>query len=84
MKKNLKKVFYLIIVTFITYCVYLSTFFVSKGEIAFTNDIGRNFLLLQELDYKKIVLIGPRTNFPGVFHGVFWTYLNYPAYLIGR
>lgn len=55
-----------------------------KGEVHLTNDIGRDFLLLQELDQKKIVLIGPRSNTQGVFHGPLWTYMNYPAYLLGN
>src|SRR6185369_6611781 len=80
-----RKLLYLfILIPFILYNVYLASSFVSKGEIELTSDIGRDFLLLQELDQKKIVLIGARANTQDVFHGVFWTYLNYPAYVIGH
>lgn len=48
------------------------------------NDVGRDFLLLRELDRKKIMLIGPRSNANGLFHGPFWTYLNYPVFKISH
>lgn len=54
------------------------------GEVNFFNDVARDFLLLQEMDYKKIVLIGPRSSTNGLFHGPLWTYINYPAYVIGN
>ncbi len=79
-----KKLFYSLSVVFISFCVYLSSYFVLNGEVHLTNDVGRDFLLLQELDLKKIVLIGARANTQNVFHGPLWTYLNYPAYLIGH
>lgn len=80
----IKKVLFVILIGFILYNLYLLTFFPLHGEIRLSNDIGRDFLLLQELDQKKIVLIGPRSNTQGVFHGPLWTYINYPAYLIGE
>lgn len=83
MLKQVKVVFWAIIVLFIFYNLYLLAFLPLQGEVRLSNDIGRDFLLLQELDQKKIVLIGPRSNTQGVFHGPLWTYINYPAYLIG-
>lgn len=53
------------------------------GDIQFTSDIARDFLLFSEIDQKKIVLIGPKSSVMGLFHGPAWLYLNYPAYLIG-
>ncbi len=79
-----KQFFVVVAIIFISYNLYLALLPVLHGEVHLTNDIGRDFLLLQELDQKKIVLIGPRTNIQGVFHGVLWTYLNYPAYVIGH
>lgn len=84
MFSKLRVFFYLALTSFILYSIYLSAFFVLKGEVHFVTDVGRDFLLLQELDEKKIVFIGARSNVRGVFHGIFWTYLNYPAYLIGH
>lgn len=84
MLSKLKIIFFALLTIFTLYSIYLSAFFVLRGEVHLTNDIGRDFLLLQELDQKKIVFIGARANVPNVFHGVFWTYLNYPAYLIGH
>lgn len=83
MTYRLKQITSLLLVLFILYCIYLSSMYVMHGEVHLSNDIGRYFLLLRELDEKKIVLIGPRTNVQGAFHGVLWTYLNYPAYLLG-
>lgn len=84
MNKWIKYIFSFIMTLFIIYNIYLSAMFVMHGEVHLTNDIGRDFLLLQELDQKKIVLIGPRTNVQGAFHGVLWTYLNYPAFVMGH
>jgi len=55
-----------------------------RGEVNFFNDVARDFLLLREIDNKKIMLIGPRSNVSGLFHGPLWTYVNYPAYLLGQ
>lgn len=52
-------------------------------DIEFGADIGRDFHLLRELDEKKIVLIGPKSS-TNLFHGPLWTYVNYPAFVIGR
>lgn len=52
-------------------------------DIQFTSEIARDFWLLEELDLKKIILIGPSSS-TGLFHGPLWTYLNYPAYFIGQ
>lgn len=84
MFSRLKPFFNLILTIFIAYNVYLASFFALNGEMHLTSDIGRDFLLLQELDQKKLVLIGPRTNAQGIYHGPLWTYLNYPAYLTGN
>jgi hypothetical protein len=74
---------YIIFIPLIIFNIYLGAFSVLNGEVNFTNDVGRDFLLLQELDYKKIVLIGPRSSTNGLFHGPLLTYIDYPAYLIG-
>jgi len=84
MGSRLKIIVYGLLIVFIAYTVYLSSFFVLHGEVHLTNDIGRDFLLLQELDQKKIVFIGARANTQGVFHGPLWAYINYPAYVIGH
>lgn len=74
---------YIIIFLLIVWNVYLASVSAINGEVNFFNDVARDFLLLNELDEKKIVFIGPRSNTNNLFHGPLWTYLNYPAYLIG-
>lgn len=81
---KLRSLFFLALLPLVLYLTYLLFYFPLNGEIHLSNDIGRDFLLLQELDQKKIVLIGPRSNTEGVFHGPLWTYMNYPAYLISN
>ncbi len=63
--------------------IILASWYVLHGDIFFTSDIGRDFLLLEELDAKKIVLIGPRSS-GEIYHGPLWSYLNYPAYVFSR
>ncbi len=80
MKKIL--VFLLLLVTVLN--LAFSAFYVWHGEIDFQSDIARDFLLYQEIDAKKIILIGPRSSTSGIFHGPLWLYLTYPAYLLGQ
>lgn len=63
---------------------YFATFSVLHGEINFFNDVARDFLLLQELAEKQIILIGPRAGVAGLFHGPVWSYLTYPFFLLGN
>lgn len=80
----MRKLLYGIIIALICYAFYLGAFSVLHGEIKFFNDVARDFLLLQEMDTKKIVLIGPRSNTNNLFHGPLWTYINYPVYVLGN
>jgi len=80
----MKKLFYLILFLLTLFNVYLSSSLVRHGEVNFFNDVARDFLLLQEMDQKKIVLIGPRSSTNNLFHGPLWTYINYPAYVLGN
>ncbi len=74
----LKIGFWLVII----FSFVFSSWSVLHGDIYFSADIGRDFHLYREVDEKILVLIGPRSS-TGLFHGPLWTYLNYPAYLIG-
>ncbi len=80
----MRKLLYLFLLLIILFNVYLSSSLVRHGEVNFFNDVARDFLLLQEMDYKKIVLIGPRSSTNNLFHGPLWTYINYPAYIFGN
>lgn len=80
----MKKLFYLILLLPVFFNIYLSSSLVRHGEVNFFNDVARDFLLLQEMDQKKIVLIGPRSSTNNLFHGPLWTYINYPAYALGN
>jgi len=80
----MKRLFYLILFLLTLFNIYLSSSLVRRGEVNFPSDVARDFLLLQEMDQKKIVLIGPRSSTNNLFHGPLWTYINYPAYVIGN
>ncbi len=61
--------------------ILFSAGFVLRGDLLFHSDIGRDFLLMDEVSNKKIVLIGPRASGPpGLYHGPLWVYFNFPAY----
>lgn len=87
MEKNLKKFVKIIIpVGFIALVLtnfFLASWDVIHKDISFTSEIARDFLLLDELARKKIILIGPNSS-TGLFHGPLWTYLNFPAYFFGQ
>jgi len=65
--------------------VFFLVWYLLHGDIFFHTDIARDFLLLDDLAKRKLVLIGPRSSGPGGFyHGPLWMYLNYPAFLLGN
>ncbi len=63
---------------------YAASYFPLNGELNFHTDIGRDFLLLKEIEDKKFMLIGGSTGAAGVYHGPLWPYLNFPAYYLGN
>ena len=80
----MKLLLYSILILLTLFNLHLSSSSVRHNEVNFFNDVARDFLLLQELDEKKIVFIGPRSSTNGLFNGPLWTYINYPAYVIGN
>lgn len=56
---------------------------VLQSNIHLPSDVGRDFLLFQEISDKKLILIGGRTS-SNFYHGPLWWYVNYPAYAIGN
>lgn len=54
------------------------------GSMFFYTDIGRDMLLIRDLEIKKVVFIGGRTSLQGVFHGPLWHYINLPAFMLGK
>lgn len=60
--------------------IFLASWYVLHQDLYFHSDIARDFLLLDEISDKKIVLIGQRAGVDQLFHGPLWLYLNFPAY----
>lgn len=83
---NLEKKLTILIIFLIVINIILSAWFVINNDLLFHTDIGRDFLLFEEIvKTKKLTLIGPRSGgIPGVFHGPLWLYLNIPAFIIGN
>lgn len=69
---------------FIFFNVILCAWSVLHNDIYYYTDIGRDFLIFDEIVTKKLVLFGPRADMQGLFHGILWHYLNVPAYVLGR
>lgn len=61
-----------------------ASWYVLHKDILFTSDIARDFFLLEELQLKKFVLLGPRSSAFGLFHGPLWTYVSFPGFIIGH
>lgn len=78
--KYLKVLFFILILL----SLFFASWYVVNGDLTFSSDIARDFLLFGEITEKKFVLIGPKSSVMGLFHGPLWLYLNYPAYLIGN
>jgi len=75
----------LLLIFFIALNVFFAAWYLINGDIFFNTDIARDFLLLDELQIKKLVLIGPRASgLTGFFHGPLWTYLNFPVYYLSK
>lgn len=64
----------------IIFNLFLASWYFINGDLFFDTDIARDFLLFEEIDQKKIVLIGARTGAAGVYHGPLWYYFNYPVF----
>ena len=80
MKKILIPVLFVLTVLNIFFAAYP----LFKGDVHFFNDVARDFHLLRELHEKKIILIGPRSNASGLFHGPLWTYVNFPVFIFSN
>ncbi len=83
--QSLEKIIKIALILIIGINLFFSIWYVLHGDIFFHTDIARDFLLLDDLAKRGIVLIGPRSSGPvGFYHGPLWMYLNYPAFLIGQ
>lgn len=78
---KLTKIFFLILIIL---NFLIGSWHALNKDIYFDTDIARDFLIMDEISQKKIVLVGPRADQEGLFHGPLWHYLNYPGYLISQ
>ena len=65
--------------------LFLGMAYIWQGDLYFFTDVARDFLILDEISQKGIVLLGPRASgISGMFHGPAWAYLNFPAFWLGN
>ena len=74
----------IIFLCLIVFNLILTSWYILHGDLNFHTDIGRDFLLFEEVQQKKLVLIGARSGAAGIFHGPLWLYLNFPVYYLSN
>lgn len=74
----------IVLLVLVGFNLILASWHLTQNDLYVHSDISRNFLLLHEIETKKIVLIGPRTGAAGMFHGPLWSYLNFPVYFLSH
>ena len=79
--KFLWKPIFLIVVAF---NIFLASWYLLNGNLNFGTDLARDFLLLNQIEEKKFMLIGARAGAASLFHGPLWSYLNFPIYFISK
>jgi hypothetical protein len=80
----MKRILMLIFIILTGLNLYLLTTYVRLNDIFFISDIARDMYLLDEIREKALILIGPRSSVPGLFHGPLWAYLTYPGFILGN
>src|SRR5260370_38656583 len=77
------KKMYLLLLLIILIGAFLRVFGIATNSFAFTYDVGRDMLALQQIVYHhKIPLIGFTTGMPGIFYGPWWYYLLVPSFAL--
>jgi 4-amino-4-deoxy-L-arabinose transferase-like glycosyltransferase len=66
--------------------IFLSAWYILRGDIFFHTDIARDFLVLGDIvKTHHLTLIGPRAGgITGVFHGPLWFYINLPIFIVSH
>jgi len=74
----------IIVLVIVAFNLFLASWNFINGDLLLTAEVARDFLILEEIEQKKFILIGPRSGIGGVFHGPLWAYLNYPIYYLSN
>lgn len=84
MNSYIKKHFSLILLLFLLGVgFYLRAVGVFSNSFAFTYDVGRDMLQVQQIAiYHKIPLIGQTTGLGGLFYGPWWYYILTPPFIL--
>lgn len=80
---NKSRISYVILFIILILGVYLRIGGALSGSFAFTYDVGRDMLQMQDIvDNHKIPLIGQTSGLGGLFYGPWWYYILTPAFII--
>ncbi len=81
-KKNI--VVFVILFALISVGMYLRIGGVLSNSFAFTYDVGRDLLKVQEIVNGNIPLIGQTTGLGGLFYGPWWYYILTPPFVVSQ
>lgn len=74
----------IIALAIVAFNIFLASWQVINGDLLLDTDVARDLLILNEIEQKKFILIGPRSGIGGMYHGPLWAYLNYPVYFLSN
>lgn len=83
--KHKKKIIIVLLSLILLVGFYIRAAGVFSNSFAFTYDVGRDMLKVQEMiEQRKIPLIGQTTGLGGLFYGPWWYYILAPAFIISN
>lgn len=80
----MKKIIFILFSSLFLLSLFLLSQHLFQGDLFFDSDIGRDFLLFEDVLYNKpLTLIGPRADgISGMFFGPYWIYMNLPVFIL--
>jgi len=77
------RIIFILLTIILVVSIWLRFDGVFTGTFAFTYDVGRDMLALQQIEQThKIPLIGFTTGAQGIFYGPWWYYIIFPAFVL--
>lgn len=74
----------ILVIAIVSFNIFLGSWYFIHSDLDLNAEVARDFLILNEIEEKKFILIGPRSGISGMYHGPLWAYLNYPVYWISN
>lgn len=81
----MKRIYFILFLGILLLAFLLRFKLFAFGDFYFFQDQSRDLLLAKEIaENGKIILIGARTGFGGLFHGPLWIFLLVPTYILSH